>query len=135
VVEQVPDEPSYLDTLGWVLYKMGRYEDAVPPLCQAVLLDPGSPESRKNLGDAYWRAGNPLAANLHWEQGMMLFESPALVSEGARAFIVSEEGRRTLAELTERVANGLPQGGVVAVPGSEEGVESTFVDECQIPIS
>lgn len=33
-----PDNGAYLDSLGWVLYKMGRYEEALPHLRRAVEL-------------------------------------------------------------------------------------------------
>jgi tetratricopeptide (TPR) repeat protein len=33
-----PDNGAYLDSLGWVLYRMGRYEEALPNLRRAVTL-------------------------------------------------------------------------------------------------
>ena len=35
-VEIDPDNGAYLDSLGWVLYKLGRYQEALPPLRRAV---------------------------------------------------------------------------------------------------
>lgn len=40
VMELAPGNPVYIDTYGWVLYKMGRYEEARTALRQAVALDP-----------------------------------------------------------------------------------------------
>jgi len=33
-----PDNGAYLDSLGWVLFQMGRYEEALPPLQRAVAM-------------------------------------------------------------------------------------------------
>ena len=34
-----PNNPTYLDTYAWVLYQLGRYEEARTPMRQAVSLD------------------------------------------------------------------------------------------------
>ena len=39
-VEAQPDNPAYLDSLGWVLFKQGKNEEAVEPLKKAN----GNPE-------------------------------------------------------------------------------------------
>jgi tetratricopeptide (TPR) repeat protein len=44
-----PDNAAYLDTLGWVYYQQGRYEEALDLLQQADELRPGDPEILEHL--------------------------------------------------------------------------------------
>lgn len=52
-----PDNPIYIDTLGWIYYRQGRYQQAVQLLERAVEDAPQEPEMRYHLGMAYWRRG------------------------------------------------------------------------------
>ncbi len=52
-----PNNPVYLDTLGWIYYRQGRYQQAVQVLEKAVEDAPQEPELRYHLGMAYWRRG------------------------------------------------------------------------------
>lgn len=49
----VPDESAYLDTLGWVHYKLGNLREAVTYLQKALDGDPDEPEIAEHLGDAW----------------------------------------------------------------------------------
>jgi tetratricopeptide (TPR) repeat protein len=49
--------PSYLDSLAWVHYKLGDYAKAVPLLERAVTLQPGSPLYSAHLGMALVKSG------------------------------------------------------------------------------
>lgn len=49
------DNPLYLDTAGWVQYKRGDYQAALPILKKAVELAPQHPQLRYHLGVAYFR--------------------------------------------------------------------------------
>src|SRR3546814_11010786 len=61
-VELRPNDGYIIDSLGWALYKLGRYDEAVEQLERAVLLRPEVPEINEHLGDAYWRVGRILEA-------------------------------------------------------------------------
>ncbi len=50
--DKEPDNAAYRDSLGWVLYRMGRFDEAVVELEKAVELDP-DPVILDHLGDAY----------------------------------------------------------------------------------
>jgi tetratricopeptide (TPR) repeat protein len=66
-----PLSPTYLDSLGWVLYKQGKFDDAAKALQQAagVRPDPDA-EIWDHLGDVYWRLSQkPDAANA-WESAV-----------------------------------------------------------------
>jgi len=49
-----PDNPSYLDSLGWVYVKQGKFADAVGPLEQAAKAAPSASAVQDHLGDAYF---------------------------------------------------------------------------------
>lgn len=51
-VEKEPENAAYRDSLGWVLYRLGRAAEAVPELEKAASLDP-DPVVLDHLGDAY----------------------------------------------------------------------------------
>ncbi len=63
-----PTDGYITDSLGWVLYMMGQYEDAIPHLERAVELLPYDPTINDHLGDAYWRTGRRLEARFQWER-------------------------------------------------------------------
>lgn len=61
-VKAIPDEPMYVDSLGWVYYRLGRYKEAVLELRRAVLLSPVEPDLRYHLGAAYVKLGKYVEA-------------------------------------------------------------------------
>ncbi len=63
-----PQDGYITDSLGWVLYRMGRYEEAVPHLERAVELLPYDSVINDHLGDAYWKIGRRLEARFQWER-------------------------------------------------------------------
>ena len=56
-VEQRQDDGYIVDSMGWVLYRLGDYEEAVQHLERAVELRPLDPIISDHLGDAYWKVG------------------------------------------------------------------------------
>ena len=52
VVKAHPDNPVYLDSLGWVLHKMGNKKGAVGVLRKALLLAPGQALIKEHLQKA-----------------------------------------------------------------------------------
>jgi Flp pilus assembly protein TadD len=71
-VELRPNDGNIVDSLGWALYKLGRYDQAVEQLEHAVLLRPEVPEINEHLGDAYWRVGRILEARFQWSHAIDL---------------------------------------------------------------
>jgi tetratricopeptide (TPR) repeat protein len=49
-----PESPSYLDSLGWVYVKQGKFAEAVTPLEQAVKIASSASAVQDHLGDAYF---------------------------------------------------------------------------------
>ncbi len=74
-----PDDGYITDSLGWVLYRLGQYPDAVPSLEQAVELMPYDPVINDHLGDAYWRVGRKLEARFQWRRARNYSEDKDLV--------------------------------------------------------
>lgn len=52
-VDQEPDNGAYVDSMGWVEYRLGRLVDARRLLEQAVQLTRGDATVREHLGDVY----------------------------------------------------------------------------------
>jgi TPR repeat protein len=108
VVAAAPQEPAYLDTLGWILYQMRRYDEAVPPLCEAAVREAGNPEILMHLGDALWRVGRPIEAQQAWQQAIGLIDNPAALSETGQDLMRAQGPAPWRSALEPRLANGLP---------------------------
>lgn len=65
-----PDDGYISDSLGWVLYRMGRYDEALPELERAVELLPYDATLNDHLGDVYWKSGRKLEARFQWERAV-----------------------------------------------------------------
>jgi len=57
--------PQYLDTRGWVFYKRGEIDAAIPLMNRAVSLSPEEPQLRYHLGLAYYDKGDMVLAKEH----------------------------------------------------------------------
>lgn len=69
--ELKPDSPSNQDTYGWVLYKMGYYEEAKEWIEKAVGNgSENNPVILEHLGDVYWQLGDHDKANELWERAL-----------------------------------------------------------------
>ena len=66
-VELEPMNGAYLDSLGWVYFKMGEYELAEENLRQAVERDQTDPTVHDHLGDLYEKTGRIRLAAAQWE--------------------------------------------------------------------
>lgn len=58
------------DSLGWLLYRLGEYEEAVAYLERAVELEPGEAVINDHLGDAYWQVGRKREARVQWQRAL-----------------------------------------------------------------
>lgn len=71
VVDLEPKEPTYLDTHAWVLYCLGRYDEAKRLLQQALSLD-GQRSSTLQLhyGDILSALGEHFMAEVYWKRAL-----------------------------------------------------------------
>ncbi|MGB0749480.1 MAG: tetratricopeptide repeat protein [Magnetospiraceae bacterium] len=67
-----PRDGYIVDSLGWVLYRLGDFAEAVKHLERAVELMPEDPVINDHLGDAYWKVGRHLEANFQWRRALSL---------------------------------------------------------------
>lgn len=64
-----PQEPSIIDSMGWVLYRLGRHQEALRYLKAALDLA-DDPEIAAHLGEVMWVTGDQKGALKIWEQGL-----------------------------------------------------------------
>ena len=65
-----PDSGYIVDSLGWGLYRLGRYEEAVSHMERAVELMPIDPVVNDHLGDVYWAVGRKREAEFQWHRAL-----------------------------------------------------------------
>lgn len=85
-----PNEPAILDSMGWVLFRVGEYEEALKYLTLAYAQFP-DPEVAAHLGEVLWVTGDEAGAKRIW-QGAAL----------------SDPEHRVLRETLERLGVELP---------------------------
>ncbi|MEM9967439.1 MAG: tetratricopeptide repeat protein [Pseudomonadota bacterium] len=69
-VELRPKSGYIVDSLGWVFYRLGRYEEAVVQMERAVELMPVDPVVNDHLGDVYWAVGRKREADFQWRRAL-----------------------------------------------------------------
>ncbi len=72
-VEGEPDNAAYRDSLGWVLYRLGRYPEAVQELEKAAAGDDPDGVILDHLGDAYVKANRRPDAVAAWRRAVAAF--------------------------------------------------------------
>ncbi|MFO0919519.1 MAG: tetratricopeptide repeat protein [Planctomycetaceae bacterium] len=74
-----PDNAAYQDSLGWVLFKLGRFEEARTPLEKACSLSTGTGDGTlwDHLGDVYHRLNLLDKAVEAWEKALSITEQEA----------------------------------------------------------
>lgn len=74
-VEKDPDNGAYLDTMGWILFKMGDYEKARPYIEKAFAQRGNSADVVGHLGDLYDKLQMKDDARKMWEKALELDKS------------------------------------------------------------
>lgn len=65
-----PDSGYIVDSLGWVLFRLGRYDEAVDHMERAVELMAVDPVVNDHLGDVYWAVGRTREAEFQWRRAL-----------------------------------------------------------------
>lgn len=66
-----PDNPAIIDSYGWVLYRLGRVQDALPQLRRAYALQK-DPEIAAHLGEVLWQSGDKPGARHYFDEARRL---------------------------------------------------------------
>lgn len=69
-----PNSGYIIDSLGWALYRLGRYEEAVPHMEKAVELMAVDPVVNDHLGDVYWAVGRIREAEFQWARALSFID-------------------------------------------------------------
>ncbi|KIN70737.1 TPR domain protein [Sulfitobacter noctilucae] len=69
-----PSSGYIVDSLGWVFYRLGRYEEAVVQMERAVELLAVDPVVNDHLGDVYWAVGRNREAEFQWSRALSFIE-------------------------------------------------------------
>jgi tetratricopeptide (TPR) repeat protein len=87
--ELMPDDPSVMDTLGWVYFQKGLYDSAIGELRGSLAKAPDNPTVIYHLARAYAKKGETDKARAEAERALKL--NPT--------FSDAENARKLLAEL------------------------------------
>ncbi len=98
-----PDSGYIVDSLGWAMYRLGRYDEAITHMERAVELMPVDPIINDHLGDVYWAVGREMEARFQWRRALSFDPEPddaerirAKLERGLDA-VLAEEGAAPLA--------------------------------------
>jgi tetratricopeptide (TPR) repeat protein len=76
-LEEEPGNGAYLDSLGWVYYRLSRYPEAETNLKLALDKMSGDPTVHDHLGDVYLRQGKVKEAIAQWEMALKNWDATA----------------------------------------------------------
>lgn len=70
-IDEEPENPTYLDTYAWILFKQQRYEEAQKYIDKVLELSP-SPDATllEHAGDIYSKTGNTKEAVAFWKRAL-----------------------------------------------------------------
>lgn len=76
-----PENGAYVDSLGWVYFKMGKLEEAIAQLERAGVLRETDPVIFDHLGDAYFKRRDLENARRSWERSLTLDPTQVAIQE------------------------------------------------------
>ena len=66
------NDPYIIDSLGWALFKLGRYKESKDYLQIALRLMPSDPIVNDHYGDVLWKSGKKIQARYYWSNVLNL---------------------------------------------------------------
>lgn len=69
-IEAEPNNDSYLDTVGWVYFKLGRYDEAQKYISKAISAGGASATVYEHMGDIQYKLGEKKKAEQFWKQAL-----------------------------------------------------------------
>lgn len=91
-LELEPENPFVLDSMGWVLYKMGKYPESLEYLRKAYAkidasIPPGTiAETASHLGEVLWASGGKEEAKTIWKKAVKDFPDNQPLREVVKKF-------------------------------------------------
>lgn len=76
-----PESAAYLDTLGWIFFKQGKYPEALEQIEKALGISPDEAEILDHLGDVYLKLGDKKKAIEAWKRAAELSDNPEIIRE------------------------------------------------------
>jgi len=75
-LKQDPFNGAFLDSIGWIYYRQGKFDDAIKKLIQAMrnlnATDETDPVVYDHIGDTYFKLGNKKKAIEFWKQSVSI---------------------------------------------------------------
>jgi tetratricopeptide (TPR) repeat protein len=82
-IAQHPDDAAFLDSMGWVQYRLGNFDEALRYLRRAFeRVQDG--EVAAHLGEALWSAGRIDEAQAHWREALNRWPDHPVLIESLR---------------------------------------------------
>jgi len=75
-----PKNAAYVDSLGWVLFKLGKTQDGLVQIQKAIQLSDTEPDATlyEHLGDIYAALNQPDKAREAWQKSISLEPNPTV---------------------------------------------------------
>ena len=83
------DDPYIIDSLGWALFKLKRYDDSKKYLQSAVKLMPADPIVNDHYGDVLWMNGNKIQARYYWNYVLKLEDTEDELKDSIKNKLIS----------------------------------------------
>ena len=87
--EKLPEDPNVMDTLGWVYFKKGLYDNAISEFTDSLEKMPDNAIVNFHLGMAFYKKGDRDKAKSQLEKALSLNQN----------FDGSEEAKKVLGEM------------------------------------
>ncbi len=81
-----PNNPAYLDSLGWAYFKLGKYDQAEESLNKAASHMGSDPTVQEHLGDLYQKTGRLKLAAAHWDRAVQEWNKTVPAEQDSDAF-------------------------------------------------
>ncbi len=80
-LELNPDNAAFLDTMGWIYFKLGDYEKAHEYIRASIETGDASAEVMEHMGDVYDKMGDPDRAHYWWQKALDKDENRTYLKE------------------------------------------------------
>lgn len=75
-----PENPAFLDSMGWLMFKMGRNDEAIKILDKAYKIS-GNNEIAAHLGEVLWSTGKKDDAKAIWRKALASAQDPSAIHD------------------------------------------------------